>query len=160
MIPNSVTTLIIVGYLQQLKSQGRRRDTNRAFIQKDQSKSIMNNKIFTITLGSRISAFLERRKKTTGRKHTTMGPVVLLHYVTFCYFSNGKFKFIKKQDTLYFRRRPYVPLERDSGNRALHGRAWPNLPCCLTKHKPAQLAQICESHSHFTPRVGPVAVSG
>lgn len=48
----------------------------------------MDNKIFTITTGSRISAFLEEKNDWEETHHNVNRGS--LHYVTFCYFSNGK----------------------------------------------------------------------
>lgn len=76
-----MSTLLTVGYLQKLRIQGRHSDTNRASIQKDQSKSIMDNKIFTISTGSRISAFLEEKTDWKETHHNANSGFIALRYI-------------------------------------------------------------------------------
>lgn len=53
------------------------------------SNSVMDNKIFIISTGSRISAFLEKKKKKRLEGNTPQCEQ-WFHCITFCYFSNGK----------------------------------------------------------------------
>lgn len=54
----SIDTILVSPITQNVRKTS---DTNRVFIQKDQDKSIMDDKIFIIATGSRISAFLEKK---------------------------------------------------------------------------------------------------